>query len=203
MSSDREPEASQTNVWSMLDDCEFLLRPGYKFPFTISYKQLRQLVNKEVRKIGSDPMRPRIRNYVEIHGQKVPRRVTFYCCHGSRSHQKVSQAHTDSTKNPSDAKVDLYTGCPCCFSIIFEKDFDSLYRWKVAEADLESPGRRLKSCFQHRGHPKRLPAVGHGFSALRYECPIEFWNQQPIWNSQGMWQIPQLEFMWPLNHFKI
>ena len=178
----------------MLDDCRFLLRPGYKFPFTINYNQLRQLVNKEVRKIGSDPMRPRIRNYVEIHGQKVPKRVTFYCCHGRRSQQK----------NLSDAKVDLtqdtrslYTGCPCSFSIIFEKDLDSLYRWKVAEADLESHGRPLKSCFQHRGHPKRLPAVELGFSALRY--PIEFWNQQPIWNSQGMWQIPQLQNIWPLH----
>jgi hypothetical protein len=205
MSSDQEPEASQTNEWSMLDDCGFLLRPGYKFPFTMSYKQLCQLVNKEVRKIGSGPMRPKIRNYIQIHGQKLPRRVTFYCCHGRRNYQKVSRAHTDSINNPSDAKVDLtqekksllFTDCPCCFSIIFEEDFDSLYRWKVAEEDY--PVRPLKSCFWHRGHPKRLPAVGHGFSALRNECPIGFWNQQPMWNSQRMWQIPQLGFMLPLH----
>jgi hypothetical protein len=48
MSTDREPEASHTIVWNMLDDSQFLLRPGFKFPVALSYKQVCQQVNKQI-----------------------------------------------------------------------------------------------------------------------------------------------------------
>ena len=48
----------------MLDDRKFMMRPGYKFPSPMSYKQMCQQVNMEVQKVGSDAVRPKIRKTV-------------------------------------------------------------------------------------------------------------------------------------------
>jgi hypothetical protein len=111
-------------------------------------------------------MRPKIRSHIHIGGQKVPKRVSFYCRHRRQKKQKVS--HTpDDINNSSAAKDDrtqegkrnLRTECPCCFYIILESYAGSLYQWMVYEEDLEAIGRPRKSCFLHRGHPKRIPAI--------------------------------------------
>jgi hypothetical protein len=167
MSSNNVTDASLT--WDMLDDCKYVLRPGYKFPVPLSYKQMCRNVNAEVRKVGSNPMRPKIRTHIQIGDQKVPRRVSFHCRHGRRNKQKISHTQTDNIKNSSPAKDDRiqegkripWTECPCCFSIILEKiDDGSLYHWmvdkEVDKEDLESVGRPRKSCFHHKGHPKRI-----------------------------------------------
>jgi hypothetical protein len=165
MSSNEVTDASLT--WNMLDDSQYLLRPGYKFPVPLSYKQMCRNVNSEVRKGGSNPMRPKIRSYIQIGGQKVPKRVSFFCRHRRRNKQKISHNQTDNINNSSPAKDDLtqegknvlWTECPCCFSITLETiDESSLYHWMVDvdDEDLVSVGRPRKSCFHHKGHPKRI-----------------------------------------------
>ena len=83
-SSDEEDDIFK---WDMQDDRQFVLRPGYKFPNPMTYKQMCERVNFEVQKVGSDPVRPKIRKRVDIRGELVPPVVSFYCCH-RRTHPK-------------------------------------------------------------------------------------------------------------------
>jgi hypothetical protein len=82
MSSSDEEE---TIRWDMMDDRNFVLQPGYKFPRAMTYTQMVSQVNLEVQKVGSDPVRPNIKRKLQIGGVSVPSLVNFYCQHG-RSH---------------------------------------------------------------------------------------------------------------------
>jgi hypothetical protein len=58
--------------WDMLDDRQFVMRPGFKFPSPMSYKEMCSQVNMEVQKAGSDAVRPNIRKTVSVGGRAVP-----------------------------------------------------------------------------------------------------------------------------------
>jgi len=119
-SSDEEDDIFK---WDMQDDRQFVLRPGYKFPNPMTYKQMCERVNFEVQKVGSDPVRPKIRKRVDIRGELVPPVVSFYCCH-RRTHPKRDKP----AKNPDAKRVErkqesrsfLYSQCTCCFNIVLD-----------------------------------------------------------------------------------
>ena len=84
--------------WDMLDDRKFVMRPGYKFPSAMSYKEMCQQVNMEVQKAGSDAVRPKIRKTVSVGGRAVPASVQFYCCHRRQHKKKVKPLKTPDAK---------------------------------------------------------------------------------------------------------
>ncbi len=53
---------------SMLDDVQWRLRPGYRFPHLLSYDELCEFVNMEARKIGADPFRVKRRRMIQVEG---------------------------------------------------------------------------------------------------------------------------------------
>jgi hypothetical protein len=53
MSSDGEDDFLS---WDMLEDRKFVMRPGYKFPSAMSYKEMCAQVNMEVQKADSDAL---------------------------------------------------------------------------------------------------------------------------------------------------
>ena len=107
----------------MEDDRQFVLRPGYKFPNPMTYKEVCERVNFEVQKVGSDPVRPKIRKRVDIRGELVPSVVSFYCCH-----RRVHVKRDKPAKTPSAARVVrkdelrtyLYSECTCCFNVVLD-----------------------------------------------------------------------------------
>ena len=62
--SDSDDEA--VLEWSMLDDVQWRLRPGYRFPHLMSYDELCEFVNMEARKIGADPFRVKRRRMIQV-----------------------------------------------------------------------------------------------------------------------------------------
>ena len=61
--------------WDMLDDRKFVMRPGYKFPSAMSYKEMCQQVNMEVQKAGSDAVRHKIRKTASVGTVVAPCRL--------------------------------------------------------------------------------------------------------------------------------
>jgi hypothetical protein len=80
--------------WDMCDDRQFVLRPGFKFPDAMTYKQMCQQVAMMVQKVGSDSVRPKVRKYVSLSGSKVPACVQFYCCHKRKHNKRLEPAKT-------------------------------------------------------------------------------------------------------------
>ena len=107
----------------MLDDRQFVMRPGYKFPSPMSYKQMCQQVNMEVQKVGSDAVRPKIRKTVSIGGRMVPASVQFYCCHKRQHKKKDKPAKTPTAKRADrcqEGRSYLFSKCTCCFTIVVD-----------------------------------------------------------------------------------
>jgi len=120
MSSDDDEDILS---WDMLDDRKFVMRPGYRFPTPMSYKQMCQQVNMEVQKAGSDAVRPKIRKHVSVGGRAVPVCVQFYCCH-KRQHKKKDKApKTPDAKRANrsqEGRSHLFSKCTCCFTIVVD-----------------------------------------------------------------------------------
>ena len=109
--------------WSMLDDRQWRLRPGFQFPHPMTYEEMCQFVNMEARKVGSDPFRPKKRRSVMLEGCSVPRTVSFYCNHGrahgdqtGRRAKKAPEAKRSGREQ--EARHILYSECPCCFVVV-------------------------------------------------------------------------------------
>ena len=109
--------------WDMLDDRKFVMRPGYKFPSAMSYKEMCQQVNMEVQKAGSDAVRPKIRKTVSVGGRAVPASVQFYCCHKRQHKKKDKPAKTPGAKRADrtqEGRSHLFSKCTCCFTIVVD-----------------------------------------------------------------------------------
>ena len=110
--------------WDMLDDRKFVMRPGYKFPSAMSYKEMCQQVNMEVQKAGSDAMRPKIRKTVSVGGRAVPASVQFYCCHRRQHQKKVKPLKTPDAKRADrsqEGRSHLFSKCTCYFTIVLDQ----------------------------------------------------------------------------------
>jgi hypothetical protein len=109
--------------WSMLDDRQWRLRPGFRLPHLMTYEEMCQYVNMEARKVGADPFRPKRRRMVEVEGGSVPRSVTFYCNH-SRLHKdqvgkkELKRPEAERKSRDSEARRLLYSECPCSFVVV-------------------------------------------------------------------------------------
>ena len=109
--------------WSMLDDMQWRLRPGFRLPHLMTYEEMCQYVNMEARKVGADPFRPKRRRMVEVEGGSVPRSVTFYCNH-SRLHKdqvgkkELKRPEAERKSRDSEARRLLYSECPCSFVVV-------------------------------------------------------------------------------------
>jgi hypothetical protein len=124
--------------WDMQDDLQFVLKPGYKFPNPMTYKAMCERVNFEVQKVGSDPVRPKIRKRVQIRGELVPSIVSFYCQH-RRKHIKRDKAPKTPAAKRADRSQEsrsfLYSKCTCCFNIVL--DPSELVGYEEVLSDLE------------------------------------------------------------------
>jgi hypothetical protein len=121
MSSDDEEDFLS---WDMLEDRKFVMRPGYKFPSAMSYKEMCAQVNMEVQKAGSDAVRPKIRKTVSVGGRAVPASVQFYCCHKRQHKKKAKHLKTPDAKRADrsqEGRSHLFSKCTCCFTIVLDQ----------------------------------------------------------------------------------
>jgi hypothetical protein len=109
--------------WSMLDDTQLRLRPGFRLSHSMTYEEMCQYVNMEARKVGADPFRPKRRRMVQVEGGSVPRSVTFYCNH-SRLHKdqvgkkELKRPEAERNSRNLEARRLLYSECPCSFVVV-------------------------------------------------------------------------------------
>jgi hypothetical protein len=120
--SDSDEEAAVLEC-DMLDDMQWRLRPGFRFPYLMSYDELCQFVNVEARKIGADPFRVKRRRLIQVEGGAIPKTVTFYCNH-ARAHQdqagrkRPKSADAARSSRVQEGRHILYSGCSCSFNVI-------------------------------------------------------------------------------------
>ena len=120
--SDSEEDAAVLE-WNMLDDMQWRLRPGFRFPHLMTYEEMCEFVNMEARKIGADPFRVKRRRMIQVEGGAIPKTVTFYCNHARAHKDQAGRKRPKSADAARSSRVQegrhiLYSGCSCSFNVI-------------------------------------------------------------------------------------
>lgn len=122
MSDDFEWETTNQQTakakWSVPQ--EGIFKPGFKFPEPMTYKDMRDFVKLEHRKLGGDGLTVKAR-YKQ--GHEVPHHVVFKCSHGRKHADQAGKKKGSEGKRSDRSKENrrvLYSKCPFHFCVRLE-----------------------------------------------------------------------------------
>lgn len=121
---------------------EGVFKPGFKFDVPMTYKEMREFVKSEHRKLGGDGLTVKARYK---RGNQVPHHVVFKCSHGRKhpnqvGHKPIVSEDSKRADRSSENRRVLYTECPFHFCIRLDPNFVLIQPQPVASEDLESDG---------------------------------------------------------------